>query len=140
MRHFMILPVSAFFSVCSLLFSAHYSSAVSPPLPSYASHRTFDHAVVGGGLIGINVASRLTENPSTTGLVIEVAGDNQRNDRDQDIRFLAALTFLMPTIHSGNTLRGGSSNNGAAWTHRLASQHDFWNHLLETREASLNWN
>jgi choline dehydrogenase-like flavoprotein len=43
-------------------------------------------------------------------------------------------------IYSGKTLGGGSSINGAAWTRGLAAQYDAWSQLLETSEASLNWN
>ena len=43
-------------------------------------------------------------------------------------------------IHSGKTLGGSSAINGAAWTRGLAAQYDAWSQLLETSEASLNWN
>jgi ribulose 1,5-bisphosphate synthetase/thiazole synthase len=46
---------------------------------SEVSEKTFDYIIVGGGLTGITVASRLTENPKTKVLVIE-AGRDDRND------------------------------------------------------------
>ena len=53
--------------------------------PTDAADQTFDYVVVGGGLTGITVASRLTENPSTTVLVLEAGEDNRLDKRVQDI-------------------------------------------------------
>jgi hypothetical protein len=42
--------------------------------------------------------------------------------------------------HSGKTLGGSSSINGAAWTRGLDAQYDAWSQLLEQSEQNLNWN
>ena len=43
-------------------------------------------------------------------------------------------------INSGKTLGGGTSINGATWTRGHAAQYNAWTTLLETSEASMNWN
>ncbi|EJC99487.1 uncharacterized protein FOMMEDRAFT_93872 [Fomitiporia mediterranea MF3/22] len=47
--------------------------------PNTADNQTFDYVIVGGGLAGLTIAGRLTEDPSKTVLVIE-AGNDDRND------------------------------------------------------------
>lgn len=49
--------------------------------PLDASNRTFDYVIVGGGLTGLTLASRLSENANTTVLVIEAGGDNRKDAR-----------------------------------------------------------
>ena len=54
--------------------------------PLDAVNRTFDYIVVGGGLTGLALASRLSEDPRLTVLVIEAGGDNRNDPRIYDVR------------------------------------------------------
>jgi hypothetical protein len=53
--------------------------------PSTANGQTFDYIVVGAGLAGTTVASRLTEDPTVTVLLVEVGADNRDDPRVYDI-------------------------------------------------------
>jgi choline dehydrogenase-like flavoprotein len=53
--------------------------------PSKAANNTFDYIIVGGGLTGLAVASRLSEDPQTTVLVIETGDDDRSNPLVYDI-------------------------------------------------------
>jgi hypothetical protein len=53
--------------------------------PWDADYQTHDYIVVGGGLTGITVAARLSENPNNQILVIETGGDNRNDSRVYDI-------------------------------------------------------
>jgi choline dehydrogenase len=52
---------------------------------SAAAGQTFDYIVVGGGLAGITVAARLTENPAITVLLVEAGADDRTDPRVYDI-------------------------------------------------------
>jgi choline dehydrogenase len=49
--------------------------------PTGVNGQTYDYIVVGGGLAGLTVAGRLTENPKITVLVIEAGADNRQDPR-----------------------------------------------------------
>ncbi|KAJ7165150.1 hypothetical protein C8R46DRAFT_1220279 [Mycena filopes] len=111
---------------------------------------TYDYVVIGGGLAGLTVASRLTENPAITVLVVEAGNDDRENPEVYDIyEFGVALggplDWSFPaedgrSISGGRTLGGSSSINGGSWTRGSAAQYDAWTTLLEPSEAKLGWN
>jgi choline dehydrogenase len=101
------------FSLLQFVAAAFYVSSVaaSPALlkrtsgvttnPATANGQTFDYIVVGGGLTGTTVASRLSENPNITVLMIEVGADNRQDSRVYDIyeygqAFGTELTWSWP--------------------------------------------
>ncbi|KAJ6551919.1 hypothetical protein B0H19DRAFT_1264537 [Mycena capillaripes] len=111
---------------------------------------TFDYIVVGGGLAGMTIASRLSEDPDITVLLIEAGQDDRTNSQVYDI-YEYSQAFGGPmdwawtaeqgkTIHGGKTLGGSTSINGGAWTRGLNAQYDAWSTLLEDDEASVGWN
>ncbi|KAK7052564.1 glucose oxidase [Favolaschia claudopus] len=111
---------------------------------------TFDYIVVGGGLAGMTIASRLSEDPKITVLLIEMGQDDRTNSQIYDIyQYSKAFDGPMDwawkaeqgkTIHGGKTLGGSTSINGAAWTRAPSSQYDAWSSLLEANESSVGWN
>ncbi|RDX45063.1 alcohol oxidase [Lentinus brumalis] len=112
--------------------------------------QTYDYIVVGGGLTGITVATRLAENSSLRILVVEAGGDDRTNEQIYDIyayseAFGGPMDWAWPTdsgkvMHGGKTLGGSSSINGGHWTRGLNAQYDAWSSLLEDSEASVGWN
>ncbi|KAI0716163.1 alcohol oxidase [Cerioporus squamosus] len=112
--------------------------------------QTYDYIVVGGGLTGITVATRLAENSSLKILVVEAGGDDRTNEQIYDIyayseAFGGPMDWAWPTdsgkvMRGGKTLGGSSSINGGHWTRGLNAQYDAWSSLLEDSEASIGWN
>ncbi|KAJ7171196.1 hypothetical protein C8R46DRAFT_1087942 [Mycena filopes] len=110
---------------------------------------TFDYIVVGGGLAGMTVASRLSEDPSVTVLLIEAGADDRSNDKIYDIyaysqAFGTSMDWAWKAeqgkvLHGGKTLGGSTSINGGHWTRGLNAQYDAWSKLLEDDEASVGW-
>ncbi|CAE6445439.1 unnamed protein product [Rhizoctonia solani] len=118
---------------------------------SEVSNRKYDYIVVGGGLTGITVASRLTEDPKVKVLVIEAGRDDRSDPRIYDMlaytqAFGTDMDWDWPVvdlnkrIKGGKTLGGTSSINGAIYTRGHAAQYDAWSDLLTTDERNLNWN
>ncbi|CAE6429443.1 hypothetical protein BN14_06483 [Rhizoctonia solani AG-1 IB] len=118
---------------------------------SEVSEKTFDYIIVGGGLTGITVASRLTENPKTKVLVIEAGRDDRNDPRIYDMlaytkAFGTDMDWDWPVVDiskkvkGGKTLGGTSSINGAIYTRGHAAQYDAWSDLLTPDERKLNWN
>lgn len=63
--------------------SRRTSGVTSNPLD--AANNTYDYIIVGGGLTGLTVASRLSQDPRTTILVIETGSDDRTNPLVSDI-------------------------------------------------------
>ncbi|EJC99460.1 glucose oxidase [Fomitiporia mediterranea MF3/22] len=115
-----------------------------------ASNQTFDYIIVGGGLAGLTVAGRLSEDSSKTVLVIEVGNDDRTNPNISDIYNVGAalgtsLAWRWPTVDGkglmgGRTLGGSSSINGGKWTRGMKDQYDAFSQFLSDEDASMNWN
>ena len=108
--------------------------------PEYVHRREYDYVIVGGGLTGLTVASRLTENPKITVLVIE--SGFWESDRGPDVTNLTHYGCVFGTamdhkfattnqtsddrsqvIHSGRGLGGSTLINGGSWSKQSRSLH-----------------
>jgi choline dehydrogenase-like flavoprotein len=74
----------------ALGWSASHSTVASPVYgvtssPDEINGRTYDYIVIGGGLAGLTVAGRLTEDPETSVLVVEAGADDRNNPEVFDI-------------------------------------------------------
>ncbi|KAI7060023.1 hypothetical protein KC352_g43819, partial [Hortaea werneckii] len=95
--------------------------------------KSFDYVICGGGLTGLTVASRLSEDPDISVLVIEAGYDNHNDPRVYDVRtygeaFESELDWNITStpvpwqndtgllLVAGRTLGGSGSINGASWT------------------------
>jgi choline dehydrogenase len=128
-------------------------------VPANAHNKTstidcFDYVILGGGLTGLTVASRLSENPSIKVLVIEGGQDNHNDPRVYDVRtygqaFESDLDYNMTStpiswrngtklpMAAGKTLGGSGSLNGASWTKGPKTQYDLL--PLLTGDESWGW-
>lgn len=105
------------------------------------ANKTFDYIVCGGGLTGLVVASRLSEDPHISVLVIENGQDDHEDPRVNDVRtygqaFESELDFNLTStpvpwqndtgllLVAGRTLGGSGSINGASWTKGDKTQYD----------------
>jgi choline dehydrogenase len=108
---------------------------------SHVANKTFDYVVCGGGLTGLVVASRLSEDPKISVLVIENGNDDHEDPRVNDVRtygaaFESSLDFNLTStpvpwqndtgllLVAGRTLGGSGSINGASWTKGDKTQYD----------------
>ncbi|KAB5588733.1 Glucose oxidase [Ceratobasidium theobromae] len=117
---------------------------------SLVDGRTYDYVVVGGGLTGLTVASRVSEVPGVTVLVVEAGRDDRADPRVYDIysygqAFNSDLNWNWPadqgkSIPGGKTLGGSTSINGGAYTRGIAAQYDAWSALLSDSDKNLGWN
>ncbi|EJC97364.1 glucose oxidase [Fomitiporia mediterranea MF3/22] len=122
---------------------------------SSANGQTFDYIIVGGGLAGLTVAGRLSEDSAKTVLVIEAGNDDRTNKSVYDVTqygtaFGSSLTWtwetdlgrdILGSVSDSFDLIGGSSSiNGAVWTRGMKEQYDAFAQLLGEEDASLNWN
>jgi choline dehydrogenase-like flavoprotein len=111
------------------------------------SGQTFDYVVVGGGLAGMAVAGRLSEDAGVTVLVIEAGGDS-RSDPDvyDSNRYGYAfgrpdLLWTWDTVEGkglmgGRTLGGSTAINGMTYTRGQAVQYDSLAELLPGASAA----
>lgn len=110
------------------------------------ANKTFDIIIVGGGLTGLTVASRLTEDPNVSVLVLEAGNDDHDDPRIYDVRtyseaFETDLDYNMTStpipwrnnetlpMAAGKTLGGSGSINGASWTKGPKTQYDLLPYL-----------
>jgi choline dehydrogenase len=108
---------------------------------SHVSNKTFDYIVCGGGLTGLAVASRLSEDPNISVLVIEGGNDDHEDPRINDVRtygeaFESDLDYNLTSspvpwqngsslpLVAGKTLGGSGSLNGGSWTKGDKTQYD----------------
>jgi choline dehydrogenase len=108
---------------------------------SHVANKTFDYIICGGGLTGLVVASRLSEDPEISVLVIENGNDDHDDPRVNDVRtygaaFESELDFNLTStpvpwqndtgllLVAGKTLGGSGSINGASWTKGDKTQYD----------------
>ncbi|KAF7364291.1 Glucose oxidase [Mycena sanguinolenta] len=118
--------------------------------PDGIDGQSYDYIVIGGGTAGLTVASRLSEDPAVSVLVVEAGADDRDNPEVFDIyeftaAFFGPLDWAYPaeegrTINSGKTLGGSSSINGGLWTRGSMAQYDAWTTLLEESDADVGWN
>lgn len=87
-----MFPALRFAVLTAVLFSHHCIAAPAKnqvggitSSSNAANGQTFDYIVVGGGLTGVTVASRLAENSNTSVLLIEAGGDDRANSQIYDI-------------------------------------------------------
>lgn len=110
--------------------------------PEEVADKNFDYIIAGGGLTGLNVAAKLTENPNIEVLVIE-KGFYESNDGpviedpnaygqifgttvDQNYLTVPLINNRTDNIKSGKGLGGSTLINGDSWTRPDKVQIDSW--------------
>ncbi|KAH8700511.1 glucose oxidase [Talaromyces proteolyticus] len=110
--------------------------------PSKVAGKTVDYIIAGGGLTGLTVAAKLTENPKIKVLVIE-KGFYESNDGpiiedpnaygqifgttvDQNYLTVPLINNRTNNIKSGRGLGGSTLINGDSWTRPDKVQIDSW--------------
>ncbi|KAL2816640.1 glucose oxidase [Aspergillus cavernicola] len=149
----------------SLLFSVAAVHAYSPADqfdiqshlisdPNKLARKTFDYIIAGGGLTGLTVAAKLTENPKIGVLVIE-KGFYESNDGpiiedpnsygeifgtsvDQNYVTVPLINNRTGEIKSGLGLGGSTLINGNSWTRPDKVQIDSWEKVFGMK--GWNWN
>ncbi|KAF2103776.1 alcohol oxidase [Rhizodiscina lignyota] len=129
---------------------------VPPDSPQYISHgEQYDYVIVGGGVAGLVLAARLSENPKTTVRLFE-AGPDPTGDVNIDTPFFggglgasqfawnftstpqATLGGVAPALAQGHCFGGGSAINYMGYCRGAASVYDEWAELSGITE--LRWN
>ncbi|KAI0342181.1 alcohol oxidase [Trametopsis cervina] len=123
--------------------------------PSQLKSSKFDYVIVGGGTAGLVLANRLTENPSTTVLVLEAGGTGIGNIGIEIPLFTTSLapgtdvdwgykTVPQPQINNrsvpymrGKVLGGSSSINYMIYHRGTRDDHD--NYAALTGSPDLKW-
>ncbi|KAF1345224.1 hypothetical protein BDV97DRAFT_372446 [Delphinella strobiligena] len=133
------------------LVSAYPSRSCSPhgiiTTADNVVNKTFDYIITGGGLTGLTVASRLSEDSNISVLVIEAGRDDHEDPRVYDVRtygeaFESDIDYNITStpiswrnnktlpMAAGKTLGGSSAINGASWTKGPKTQYDLLPHLI----------
>ncbi|GKT85545.1 GMC oxidoreductase [Colletotrichum tofieldiae] len=106
----------------------------------------YDYVIVGGGISGLVVANRLSEDSNTTILVIE---SGELDGRESKVVAPGYIGLLPPSpygksvvtapqnfldgktrsISQGRVIGGGSVTNGLCWTRGAAADFDAWEEL-----------
>lgn len=114
------------------------------------SGKTFDYIIVGGGLTGLTVANRLSEDPSRSVLVIEngyivdditTQAPSCANSLNTPLMYNIssapdANTGGSHPVYVGNVVGGGSVVNGMAFDRASMADYDAWEQLGNT---GWNW-
>ncbi|KAJ8108653.1 hypothetical protein OPT61_g8023 [Boeremia exigua] len=145
---------SLFNSVC--LFTCwlpnflHPPASTNPGTEPVIAGKTFDYIVVGGGLAGLTVANRLSEDSSRTVLVIEngyISDDistqvpSYANSLNKGLMYditsapNAAIGGETRPVWVGNVVGGGSVVNGMAFDRASSADYDAWERL-----GNVGWN
>ncbi|EAU32790.1 glucose oxidase precursor [Aspergillus terreus NIH2624] len=152
MRHigYFLLPLA---TVCAYLVSEQVDVQASLLTnPEEVADKNFDYIIAGGGLTGLTVAAKLTENPNIEVLVIE-KGFYESNDGpiiedpnaygqifgttvDQNYLTVPLINNRTDNIKSGKGLGGSTLINGDSWTRPDKVQIDSW----ETVFGNEGWN
>lgn len=131
------------FALPTRFFPVHYMISE----PETVVNKTFDYIIAGGGLTGLTVASRLSEDPNISVLVIEGGNNDYDDPRVYDVRtygeaFGSNLDYNLKTtsipwrggyempIVAGKTIGGSGSINGASWTKGPKTQYDILPDLI----------
>ena len=129
--------------------------------PSDLDGKTFDYVIVGGGLAGLTVASRLSENENVTVAVIEAgpagtskdlasridppAGNlyNHMLETNMNWKFKtvpqANLGGAVKDFPRGKVLGGSSAVNGLYYVRHSASEQDAWGEIIGDKNL-WGWN
>jgi choline dehydrogenase-like flavoprotein len=110
--------------------------------PEEVADKKFDYIIVGGGLTGLTVAAKLTENPNIEVLVIEKGFYESNNGPiiedpnaygqifgttvDQNYLTVPLINNRTDNIKSGKGLGGSTLINGDSWTRPDKVQIDSW--------------
>ncbi|KAJ5092066.1 hypothetical protein NUU61_006936 [Penicillium alfredii] len=123
--------------------------------PTKLEKKTFDYIIAGGGLTGLTVAAKLSENPNITVLVIE-SGHYESNSGPiiEDLNtygeiFGTEVDWAFETttlashnrteiVRSGKGLGGSTLVNGGSWTRPHKVQIDSWEKVFGNK--NWNWN
>lgn len=74
--------------------------------PAALGNRTFDYVICGGGLTGLTVASRLSEDPNINVLVIEAGYDNHTSPLVSTLTTCTSFSILQCIANSSCELVG----------------------------------
>ncbi|EJC99750.1 alcohol oxidase [Fomitiporia mediterranea MF3/22] len=148
-----------FLHACTLALALPLFVAAAPPTPQPnvttlttnpldANGQTFDYIVVGAGLTGMTVASRLSEDPSKTVLLIEAGLDNRTDPGIFDLNLYPSLfgtsvdwawqTDQNKSLQGGRMLGGSSSFTACHWLRGMKDGYDAIGSLIDGEDWSFD--